>query len=80
MPKLRLIAAVSCCTATLLLAACGKSESEPKTMLYYSQHLDEAREKVARCKSGVETDAECQEAGSALAHETKPTPIGTYQN
>ena len=39
-----------------------------------------AREKVARCKSGVETDAECQEAGSALAHETKPTPIGTYQN
>ena len=51
MPKLRQLIAASCCTATLLLAACGKSESEPKTMLYYSQHLDEAREKVARCTS-----------------------------
>ena len=39
MPKLRQLIAASCCTATLLLAACGKSESEPKTMLYYSQHL-----------------------------------------
>ena len=52
MPKLRQLIAASCCTATLLLAACGKSESEPKTMLYYSQHLDEAREKVARYRYG----------------------------
>lgn len=76
MPKLDHAAA--CFTAALLLTACGKPE--PKTMLYYTQHLDEAREKVARCKSGVETDPECQEAGSALMRQTKPITIGKYQN
>lgn len=78
MPGLRHVAA--CAAATLLLAACGKAAPEPKTMVYYSQHLDEAREKVARCKAGTDTDAGCQEASGALAYQTKPTPIGTYQN
>jgi hypothetical protein len=76
MPKSRHIAASL--IATLLLSACGKPES--KTLLYYQQHLDEAHEKVARCKAGTDTDAECQNAGSALLLQTKPTPIGTYHN
>ena len=69
MPKLRQLIAASCCTATLLLAACGKSESEPKTMLYYSQHLDEAREKVARLEAQVaELERLLDRAQGASAH------------
>ena len=49
--------------AALPLAACGEAE---KSVEYYKQHLDEAREKSARCQSNGDAGVNCGNASVAI--------------
>lgn len=46
------------------LAACG--QSEPRSLKYFENHLDEARAVIADCESGAASGAECDNAGTAI--------------
>ncbi|QHD70843.1 EexN family lipoprotein (plasmid) [Sphingobium yanoikuyae] len=49
--------------AALPLAACGEDE---KSVEYYMQHLDEAREKAGRCQSNGDAGVNCGNAAVAI--------------
>ncbi|MBV2148306.1 EexN family lipoprotein [Sphingobium sp. AR-3-1] len=49
--------------AALPLAACGEAE---KSVDYYLKHLDEAREKTARCQSNGDAGVNCGNAAVAI--------------
>lgn len=49
---------------SILLAAC--SQSDPRSIQYFEQNHDEAREVIANCKADAKRGAECTNADIAV--------------
>ncbi len=58
----------------LLLTACSE---EAKTVDYYSQHLDEAKQVLSDCENDARNkDADCENAASAVSKDLKNKVFG----
>ena len=44
----------------------GCAEAEPRSTVYFKEHLDEARQIVASCRDGTVRGEECANAGMAV--------------
>ncbi|MDV6252893.1 EexN family lipoprotein [Vibrio sp. EA2] len=58
----------------ILLTACSE---EAKTVDYYSQHLDEAKQVLSDCENDARNkDADCENAASAVSKDLKSNVFG----
>ncbi|RCR62129.1 EexN family lipoprotein [Vibrio harveyi] len=58
----------------VLLTACSE---EAKTVEYYSQHLDEAKQVLADCENDArKKNADCENAASAVSKDLKSKVFG----